>query len=404
MRFFKIYLNFLRDGYNKLNRYISIWSIIGAWSLFLGVSASGLIYLRLSGILPPGNDTWIFVNALYNTVSGNGLMTWLPHQYSITAETGLANLNSPDQSQLGAHAQPFLFILVPIYAIFPSVFTLIITQALALGLTALPIFKLSKEMVNKSSAYILVIVYLLYPTIMVNTRFFHPITFLPLFVFTMIYSYYNERTMLFISSLLLSLSIKETTPVLLIPLGLWLLYDLYQGTVFEPNRWKYIASISIVVMSAIWFIGAFTLFMPAFSEGPTHGLYRYSYLGSSLSEIVITLLTDPTVAILKLMSLPILFYGIIMLLPLAFIPLKSPKAVSVGLGIFIMNALADFSLQNNFHYQHQIPLVIALIFTMIITFHNSKDEQVNTYTNILSISAPTTLVVYSIWLAFVWGA
>ncbi|MFB6187157.1 MAG: DUF2079 domain-containing protein, partial [Halobacteriaceae archaeon] len=213
--------------------------------------------------------------------------------------------------------------------------------------------------------------------------------------------YYKETTYFFAVSLIVSLSIKETVPILLVPLGIWLLYDIYKTQIFERTRWKFVASVSIIATSTIWFIVAFKIFLPVFSKGPTHGLARYSYLGSSVSEIILTLLTDPTIVIFRLFSTPIFFYAVSLVLPLAFIPLRSPKAVSVGLGVFFMNALAEFSNQHTFHTHHQLQLVIAIIFAMLITFYDSDERKLNTYKRLLSISIPVTLLLYSIWLVAV---
>lgn len=388
----------LLDIFDSVKSHVSIGVIIIGWIIVFGVTASGIIFLRLSGFSVPGDDTWIFVNALYNTVEGNGLMTWLPHQYPATENITFDNIYGSNQSQLGAHAQPFLFVLIPIYAVLPSAFTLIILQAVALGAAAWPLYKLAQELVNQRSAYILSICYLLYPTIVINTRFFHPISFLPLFVFTMLYSYHQEKTLFFTISFILALSLKETTPILLAPLGFWLLYELYYEEIFQYSHLKLVFSISLIITSITWFVIAFSVFMPFFSEGPTHGLGRYEYLGSSISEIIITLVTEPIVIFTKIASVEIIVYFVSMLIPLGFIPLRSPKTIIIGSGIFMMNSLSTFDLQHTFHFQHQIPLVVPLMFSLIIVLHKSSNNRRSLYEHILSRTVPLSLTLYILWL------
>lgn len=387
------------DTVDRAIRYVGINRLVVAWVSLAIISSVGLYYIRLLGLIPPGADTWRFVNAFYNTVNGNGFFSLLPHQYTISE---VHNWN--DYNHFGIHAEPTLLLLVPVYAIFPSVFTILIIQAIALGTATIPLHKFVKETVDASSANILALAYLLYPSTILNVRNFYPITFLPLFVFLLLYAYKKQRMLLYSLSLLLALGLKETTPFILAPLGLVLLYDQYiTQRLGQRTPHRTLTAILTIVISVAWFFIALLVFIPAFSSpGSSDDLTsRYAYLGNSLSEIIINTITNPVTVITKLFRLHTFWYILTTVFPLAGAPLRTPISLILCFPIFLQNALSTKHLQHTFYYHYQFMFLVGLIVSIIYILKKFDIERRKEWLGTIALTTISSVMIYIgyfIWL------
>lgn len=68
-------------------------------------------------------------------------------------------------SRLSLHVELVYFLLIPLYAIFPSPITLLLVQSLLFGLSAIPLYRLAKRRIlNLHAARVVTLIYLLYPS------------------------------------------------------------------------------------------------------------------------------------------------------------------------------------------------------------------------------------------------
>jgi len=113
-------------------------------------------------------DLGIYEQILWSTV--NGRFMWYTPEILI----------NPSCNFFGIHFAPILFLVLPIYAVFPTTETLFIIQAFSLTLAAVPLYKLVlHENGNNKQALIFALVYLVYPPIYGSALFdFHVQTFL----------------------------------------------------------------------------------------------------------------------------------------------------------------------------------------------------------------------------------
>lgn len=163
------------------------------YAIFFILLSSLGVWLQLNGEIHPDYDTFWFDNVFYNTIKGNGFFYVSPDHYNVS-EAYLY----PNFSHFHQHNQPILFFVLPFYYLFPSVYTLLGIQSIIISASAIPLYLIGKEILDEMSSKIIAISYLLYPTIMWNTLWFHPISFAPFFIFLMIYSYMKDKTGLFI--------------------------------------------------------------------------------------------------------------------------------------------------------------------------------------------------------------
>lgn len=343
---------------------------VAFYAIFFFLLSSLGIWLQLNGKVTPEYDTFWFDNIFYNTIQGNGFFHVSPVHYNISAI-----YQYPDFSHFHQHNQPILFFILPFYYFFPSVYTLLGVQSIMIAAGAVPLYLIGKEILDETSGKIIAISYLLYPTIMWNTLCFHPITFAPFFLFLMIHSYMKDKTGLFILSLIFSLFLKENVPLVLFPLGVYLLYDSYHGKYFSHNlthKWKYL--ILLLVLTPVYFIFSFKVVIPYFTGGGYVFVGRYAHLGGSVPEILTNLIKKPTLFFNEFISIESLSYMLQLLLPVSFLPLLSITTFSIGIPLLLQNLLSNSFAQICFIAQYQFELASVIFLSVIVGFSKIKQK------------------------------
>jgi uncharacterized membrane protein len=127
------------------------------------------------------------------------------------------------ENYLGDHVQPVLLLLAPLYRHWPDLRLLLIVQAIALSLGALPVYRIARrKLENPLLAMAFSLASLLYPAINFVNRFdFHAIAFtIPLFLFA-VESLETGRNRLASVLLLVALICKENAGLTVFALGLY---------------------------------------------------------------------------------------------------------------------------------------------------------------------------------------
>jgi uncharacterized membrane protein len=187
-----------------------IASMIGYSAIF-----SYLSVLKSAAYQSYAWDLGIFNQALWTTTHNGRFFFTTVEQYIV-----------PSGSFFGTHFSPVLFLVLPIYALFPSPNTLLIMQSCVLALGALPLYLLArKELGNDYLAAIVSCTYLAYPFVQgINWFDFHVESFLPLFFGFSLYYMRRENWKRFFLFVLLSLSVIEQTAIVVIFMGFYLLF------------------------------------------------------------------------------------------------------------------------------------------------------------------------------------
>lgn len=130
-------------------------------------------------------------------------------------------------SVFAVHFAPFLFLVVPFYALAPGPATLLIMKEAALAAAAIPLYKLAEFKVRSTQWAILIsVVYLLCPlTVLSGTLSgFDPEEFIPVLLLSALYFAARGRTTPFLLFWILTLSVIETEGPILAIFGLaWIL-------------------------------------------------------------------------------------------------------------------------------------------------------------------------------------
>jgi uncharacterized membrane protein len=165
-------------------------------------------------------DLGIFNQALWTTTHNGRFFFTTVEQYIV-----------PSGSFFGTHFSPVLFLVLPIYALFPSPNTLLVIQSCVLALAAFPIYlSARRELKNANLAAIVSCSYLAYPFVQgINWFDFHVEAFLPLFFGFSFYYLRMENWKRFILFILLSLAVIEQTAVVVAFIGIYLLLRYGEG-------------------------------------------------------------------------------------------------------------------------------------------------------------------------------
>jgi len=187
---------------------------------------------------------------------------------------------------LANHFSPILFLLAPLYWLYSSPKTLLITQAFVMVFTAYPLFFLAQKKIKSLLfSFSIVFSYLFF----LGTQWsilneFHEATFTPLFIVLIFYALENNfNKLLFIVGIIGLLFTKEIFSLLLASIGL---------TIWFYFRKKKLG-IFIFVFSIFFFFFLTSFLMPKISE---KGVYQHEHLSSvakSPYEFAIKTITDP---------------------------------------------------------------------------------------------------------------
>ena len=173
-------------------------------------------------------------------------------------------------SRLALHVELFYFLLVPIYALFPTPLTILVVQALMFGSGAFPVYRLARRRLGSiNAARALTAIYLLYPVAQTAVLFdFHGDTLaMPLLLFALEALDRESWSVYFIwVGLALSCKFYVAFPISLLGIKLWL----------EGRR--RIGGITMV-SGVVWGVLSFFVIRPLFVAVNIDGVEQASALG-----------------------------------------------------------------------------------------------------------------------------
>jgi uncharacterized membrane protein len=256
-------------------------------------------------------------------------------------------------SRLASHFDPILVALAPLWRLWPSADMLLLVQALAVALGALPVYWLGRKHLQSTKAgAAFAVAYLLYPaTGWLTLNEFHPVAFAcPL----LLYAFWfldQDRLLPFSLFAALAMTSKEEIGLVVASLGIWY--------AFSRRRWLIGATVCtvgvLVTTIAIYVV------VPHFNTLPSSFFDRYAAIGSSPAGIARTLLTHPVRLLAAATTIRHLEYAAQLILPLGALALLSPLALAV-LPELSLNILSGNAFQSSvrFHYTAaETPVLVA---------------------------------------------
>lgn len=317
--------------------------VIGAAAWVAGFAA--LSVLRQKAFFNGRFDMGNMVQAVWSTAHGHPLR--------------MTGLQGEQISRLAAHVDPILAVYGPLWWIWPSPYLLLITQALAIGLGALPVYWLARKHLGSSRAGLgFACVYLLYPaTGWLALNEFHPVALAtPLLLFA--FWFLDEDRLLPFALCAVAASLcKEEIGLVVAGFGIW----------YAVTRRRWMVGGAIAAVGAVWALVAIAVVIPHFNNGEASDFYgRYSEVGGSAGGIVKTAFTHPLRIVDVAFTGRHLHYVWELGFPLAFVFLLAPLALVAVLPELALNVLSATTTQTSIHFHYTAGLIAPLIVATVL--------------------------------------
>jgi uncharacterized membrane protein len=253
---------------------------------------------------------------------------------------------------LGDHFTPILYPLAMLYRMPQPTANLLLFQTAALALGAWPLYRIGRRMPGSPGVGLLAAAtYLLYPPLRgVNLFDFHPIALAtPGVLFALDFA--AERRMRpFLLACIWTLLCKQEAAAVVACLGLW-----------YAARWKQPNALILMVGGAAWFFTA--LRVQAHFAGMDQSSYveLYSHLGDTPVEIMRMFLLTPWVPLLSLDAKETLSYLLLLLAPVALLPLRTPGLIWLLAFPLALNLFSNRYYMRQIHFQYTALLTPVLL-------------------------------------------
>ena len=279
----------------------------------------------------------------------------------------LQPLTTVERSQLlshfAVHFSPIYYVYLPFYLLFPNPVTLQVLQVITAASGIIPVYLLCKRRgLGKRAAAVFGVLFALYPAIAGGCYFdMHENCFLLPFLLWIFYFMETENWKGIVLFSVLTMLIKEDTPVYIACIGLYL----------ALSKKKYGTGLFLTGL-AVFVFGLTVSLMNQFGLGVM--TYRYDNYASGdaggLGMVIKTFLTNPAYALTQCITADKIKVLLALLLPLGFLPLltKDIARYVLFLPIILVNLASDYSYQYSMFHQYMFGTSAILIYLAILNY------------------------------------
>ncbi len=335
----------MKNTTQATNKYqILLWIFIIVYIVYF----SWFTILRYQTLYASYFDLGIMHQTVYNTYMAIKTGDW-------SRFLEMTNIYGPEQiKRMAIHNDLFLALLAPLYFIYQSPATLLVIQALVLGLGTLAVYKIAGIIFKKNKyknqfSLLFSLTYLLYPPLQLANIFeFHAVTLSTTFLLFMFHFWLSRRYNLSFLFFALALLTKEQVALTTSFFGIYLLF-------FAEEKNKKIAY-KIIFFSLIWFLVSVFLIIPYFRSGNEHFALKYFDWAKE----------NPLFASFKVIANPKTYSYLFNLLgPLGFLSLLSPIQLLIALPELAINLFSKNPNLRNIIY-HYTSVITPFVFISAI--------------------------------------
>jgi uncharacterized membrane protein len=350
-------------------------------AVLYGLSFAAIATLNYLSYHEARLDLGDMVQAIWSTAHGHFLQT--------TAVGG------HDVSRLGAHVDPILVLLVPLWLLWSSPVMLLVVQALAVAAGALPVYWLARKHLGSERAGVfLAFAYLLYPCTQVQAFTlgggFHPVTLAVPLILYAIWFLDQDRLLPFALFAVLAATTKEEIPAAIGFLGLW----------YAIRRGRTRVGLTILALGIAATAVNFLVIIPHFAPAGFHPFAdRYGAVGGSAGGIAHTAVTHPVRLLHAVATAHKLGFLLFIFVPLLGFWLLEPWLLLGAVPDVVINLLSSKPEQTNILFQYTAGIIPFVIAATIFGIKRSRWQ--SRRAAFLVLAATACIAFYS---PFVYGA
>ena len=313
--------------------------------LLVGVLAHAVVYARLALLRQEAFwharfDLGNMVQAVWSTAHGDPLSTTTARGEQI--------------SRLAAHVDPLIAVLAPLWWIWPSPDMLLVVQAVAVALGALPLYWLGRLWLDSDVLALAgPAAYLLNPALgWATVTEFHPVTLAPPLILFAVWAAATRRDAALVVFAALALLAKENVGLGMALLGVWIAFSLGRRR----------AGLVLSAVSLAWVATAIWVIIPRANEGPSVFIAgRYGDFGETPGDVIRGLVTRPDQAVTAILEAERISYLLALALPLAGLFLLAPLLAAGALPDTLLNVLSSRLEQHQVEYHYTAVIVPFLV-------------------------------------------
>lgn len=240
---------------------------------------------------------------------------------------------------MGNHAEPIVFLLAPVFAIFPHPMTLVAVQTLAFAAMPFTAWRIARRLgIERPAAICLALATLCTPAALsIGIYEFHPEALAAPLLLLLIEARLAERHGRFWLWFVAVLSVKENMALLLVAFcAVWAAVEWKRGRAWTL-RWH----LAPLAVAAVWLLICGQVISPALNAGNVDYLQLYGHLGKSGGDILTKFFTEPWrlgaalhAALTRGNLLPAL------LLPFLLLPLLRPRWLLIAAPLLAQHLLS----------------------------------------------------------------
>jgi uncharacterized membrane protein len=256
--------------------------------------------------------------------------------------------------RLGAHFDPALVLLVPLWAVWPSPELLLVLQAAGIALGAPAVFLLArKHLRSEAAAALLTVAYLVTPALgWMTLADFHAVALATPLLLWAFWFLDEERLLPFVACAAIAVATKEHVGLAVAGMGLW----------HAVSRKRLLPGVAIAAAGTAVALLAVLVVIPHFSPTGESGFYgRYERVGGSPGGMVRTAAEDPLRVAEAAGERRDLAYLVRLTAPYAGASLLAPAALLPALPELALNVLSDTRTQTSIRYQYSASALAALV-------------------------------------------
>jgi len=356
-----------------------LWSAIAAYAGGFGA----LSVLRHRAFNTGRFDLGNMVQAVWASAHGDPLQ--------------VTGLQGQQFSRLGAHFDPILAAFAPLWWLWPDPEMLLVTQAVAIALGALPVYLLARKHLGSERAGVgFALAYLLYPpTQWLTLNEFHPVALATPLLLAAFWFLDEDRLISFAAVGVAACLTKEHIGLAVAALGVW----------YAFGRDRRRAGLAIAAAGTAVAAIAIGVVVPHFApSGSSPFQSRYRSVGGDPLGIAQPLVTDPARVLGEAFGGSGVPYLLELLLPLAGVPLLAPLAAATALPELAANLLSSTRTQQSIHFHYTAAAIPGLIVAAVLGARRLRAKgRVATTVVLVALGSNYLLGAIPLWRSFPGG-